>query len=250
MGLAQLGHPDAALSAQLVAGVDGQGGGGVHLQALNGQPSVLGEAQPPGGKRLPPILRFGDHQLPVLQGQRVVIHAPVPEGVAMPVGVVVHLNVAVDHSGAVADGGAELPLAVAIEVAEEHVPDGHPADQDGRAGLALGGDAARRPAEGDAGIFLQPELGGLVPGYFFGVEVVHPYLGLRALRLLHLAGHQIAAEDTDGEHQNQKGQGRALLRSGEDIADSNFRLPGRPGQVGGEGRAGHFFVHGVFLSAL
>ena len=68
--------------------------------------------------------------------------------------------------------------------------------------------------------------------------------------LLHLAGDQIAAEDAHGEHQDQKQHRGALLGPGHDIADTYLRLPGRPGQGGGEGGAGHLFIHSGFLSSF
>ena len=56
-----------------------------------------------------------------------------------------------------------------------------------------------------------------------------------------LAGHQIAAQQADDQHEKEKGQGRALFFPLEDAADSQLDLPGRPGQPGGEGGAGNFF---------
>ena len=67
---------------------------------------------------------------------------------------------------------------------------------------------------------------------------------LSALRLLHLARHQIAAKDTNGKHQRQKQHRRPLLRPGHNVADTQLRLPGRSRQGSGEGRAGNWFIHG------
>ena len=88
-------------------------------------------------------------------------------------------------------------------------------------------------------------VGGLIQGVQDGLGAPRlAALGggvLRNARRTALAGHQIAAQQADGQHEKEKGQGRALFFPLEDAADSQLDLPGRPGQPGGEGGAGNFF---------